>query len=217
LQVNQKKLTESIKSLISQVSTMKIVKYSLIVILCILVAIFFYRLRYNRNSEEYLPEQYVGPEIHLAAMQGNIEIVRTILSEKPELLTQTDKYGNSPLHLAAYKGHTEVVQFLILRGADVNVRNNFGGTALLTASYAGETEVIQVLIAGGADTNLAIEISKQQVLQIASLEGYRDYSHMYDAKGGIINVKVPLHSISFTGCRCQWPHKDSRDSDRKRS
>ena len=169
---------------------MKIVKCGLIIILCILAATFFYCLRHNRNSEKYLPQPYVGPKIHLAAMEGDIETVRSILTEKPELLTQTDKYGNCPLHLAAYKGHTEVVQFLVLQGADVNVRNKFGGTALLVASYAGHADVVETLIANEADVNLAIKDPQQQILQIASLEGYRDYNHMYFALGGLINLKV---------------------------
>lgn len=169
---------------------MKILKLSLIVTLSILVAALLYRLRYRINSEQYLPEPYVGPDIHLAAMQGDIEMLRSVLTEEPELLTQSDEYGNSPLHLAAYEGHTDAVQFLILRGADVNVRNKFGGTPLLVASYAGQTDVVKVLIASGADANLVIEDSEQQVLQIASLEGYRDYSHMYHGEGGIINLKV---------------------------
>lgn len=189
-------------------NAMKIVRYSFIVLVCILASAFlfnlWYRLGYIRISEKYSPEAYAGPEIHLAAMQGDIEIVRTTLSEKPELLTQTDKYGNSPLHLAAYKGHTDVVQFLILQGADVNVRNNFGGTALLVASYAGQTDVVKVLIANGADVNLAIKDSEQQVLQIAILEGYRDYSHIYNGLGGIINLKVhfissPLQAAAANG------------------
>lgn len=170
-------------------------KYGLIVMLCILTiaAAFFSLLRpilLTKLSEKYLPEPYAGPEIHLAAMEGDIDIVRSMVSEKPELLTQTDKYGNSPLHLAAYEGQTEVVRFLIFQGVDVNVRNNFGGTALLVACYAGETEVVQMLIANGADSNLAIKESKQQVLQICSLEGYRDYSHAFSDEAAIINVKV---------------------------
>ncbi|MCK4753354.1 MAG: ankyrin repeat domain-containing protein [Planctomycetes bacterium] len=157
-----------------------------------------------RNSKEYLPEPYVGPEIHLAAMQGDIETVRSILSEKPKLFTQTDKYGNSPLHLAAYKGHAEVVQFLILQGTDVNVRNNFGGTALLVGSYADETEVVKILIANKADVNLAIKDPEQQALQIATLEGYRDYTHMFIDLGGVNNLKThfiatPLQASAANG------------------
>lgn len=183
---------------------MKIVKYGLIAIFFIIAAVFFDHLIHSRNSKKYLPEPYTGSEIHLAAMQGDIEMVKSILSENPKLLTQTDRYGNYPLHLAAYKGHTEIVQFLILQGADVNVRNDFGGTPLLVASYAGETGVVKVLIASGADTNLAIKDPKQQVLQIATLEGYRDYNHMYNALGGLINLKVhfigsPLQASAGNG------------------
>jgi len=183
---------------------MKAVKYSLILILCILGFVFLYLLRDNRVSKKYLPEPYAGPEIHIAAMQGDMGRIKLILSEKPELLNKTDKYGNYPLHLAAYKGHAEIVQFFILEGVNINVRNNFGGTALLVASCAGETEVVEVLISSGADTNLVIEDPQKQVLQVVSLEGYRDYGHMFIAHGGVINLKVlfsgsPLQAAAANG------------------
>lgn len=150
------------------------------------------------------PEVYSGPNIHLAAMRGDLEQVRSMVVLDPELVKARDKYGNSPLHIAAYKGRTEIVEFLLSRGGDVNATSKFGGTALYMASYAGQEEVVDVLITHGADPNLAIKDSGQQVLQVATLEGYRDYTHIWSALGGIANVKVhfigsPLQGASANG------------------
>jgi ankyrin repeat protein len=177
---------------------MRIKKYFFAALtLVILIYIVSFLLRRGNPLEENKPELYSGPEIHLAAIQGNIEKIRTILNETPELLNQTDRYGNTPLHLAAYKGHGALVKFLISKEVNVNKENNFGGTALLLASYAGQAEIVKMLLSSGTDANSSIRSTEDQVLQIASLEGYRDYSHMYNAQGGIINLRVHFIATSL--------------------
>ncbi len=136
------------------------------------------------------PEIYSGPEIHLAASGGNLAKVESLLSQDKELINALDKYGDTPLQLAAFKGYAEIVEYLISRGADVNNKNNFGGTALYMASYAGHEQVVEILIEHRVDVNVAMKNNREQVLQVATMEGYRDYSHMYDALGGSINRKV---------------------------
>ncbi len=182
-------------------------KLLLVITSAILVGIFLFVLvkqaRYPVPKPDG-PEAYSGPTIHLAAMRGDLEQVRSMIVLDPELVKARDKYGNSPLQIAAYKGHTEIVEFLLSKGGEVNATSKFGGTALYMASYAGQEEVVEVLIAHGADPNLAIKDSGEHVLQVATLEGYRNYNHIFSALGGIANVKVhfigsPLQAASANG------------------
>jgi ankyrin repeat protein len=157
-----------------------------------------------KKSQNFKPEIYTGPEIHNLVIQGNLTAIKSMLHQNPALISSQDQYGNTPLHLAAFHGHAEIVKFLIEQGADVNTQNNFGGTALLLASYSGQEEVVKILIANNAKVDLSLKDSKQQVLQIATLEGYRDYNHMYNDKGGIINIKIhfigsPLQAAAANG------------------
>ncbi len=134
-------------------------KLVLVIASVILVGIFLFALlEQARHPAPKLdgPEVYSGPKIHLAAMRGDLEQVRSMIVLDPELVKAQDKYGNSPLHIAAYKGRTEIVEFLLSEGAEVNTMSKFGGTALYMASYAGQGEVVDVLIAHGADPNRAI-------------------------------------------------------------
>jgi cytohesin len=187
---------------------MGIIKFGCIIILCISVCFILFvsigLLRVHQYRVAAKPEVYNGPEIHQVALAGDLEKVQLLLSQDVKLINAQDKYGNIPLHLAALKGHTSVVELLIAKGADVNAKNKYGGTPLYVASYAGREQVVKILIDHGADVNVAMKDPQNQVLQIATMEGYRDYSHMFSALGGIINLKVhfigsPLQAAAANG------------------
>ncbi len=56
------------------------------------------------------------------------------------------EYLEPPILIASKNGHTEVVQFLLSRGANVNIQNAMGMTDLLWASVQGHTKIVQLLI-----------------------------------------------------------------------
>ncbi len=59
-----------------------------------------------------------------------------------------------PLIIAARNGQLKVVEFLLARGADVNVRDKSNGaTALIVAAREGHLQVVDLLLKKGADAN----------------------------------------------------------------
>ncbi len=64
-----------------------------------------------------------------AAESGDIEKVRGILVENPDLGRQRDEKGATALHYAALGGHRALVQLLVEHGADINATDSeFGAT-----------------------------------------------------------------------------------------
>lgn len=61
-------------------------------------------------------------EAHRHAQAGEIDKLRGILDANPKLVNKRDANGWTPLHEAVRDGSLEVIEFLLDRGAEVNVR-----------------------------------------------------------------------------------------------
>ncbi|MBV9575487.1 MAG: ankyrin repeat domain-containing protein, partial [Gammaproteobacteria bacterium] len=57
--------------------------------------------------------------IHLAVMENQLEIVKELLKEAPELLNKKDYFRRTPLFLAVKQGHVEIVNYLIQQDVDL--------------------------------------------------------------------------------------------------
>lgn len=66
-------------------------------------------------------------------------------------INETDKDGNSALHAAAQVNDEDMVTFLLIKGADTELKNHNGDTPLHVAVANGSVEAAQTLATGGAD------------------------------------------------------------------
>ena len=97
----------------------------------------------------------VSTPLHQAVNAGDIERVKSLLSDGADVNAKDDK-GNTPLHLLARYGYKkqDIAELLIAKGADVNARNKDGWTPLhFTAwrSYTGHLNIAKLLIDKSAD------------------------------------------------------------------
>ncbi|XP_066260043.1 ankyrin repeat domain-containing protein 16-like [Euwallacea similis] len=68
--------------------------------------------------------------LHLVAIQDKIEVIEYVLNELNfDVNYCGNKNGWTAAHCAARKGSKEVFEYLIMRGADINLKDNFGRTA----------------------------------------------------------------------------------------
>uniref|UniRef100_A0A1D1XNL4 Ankyrin repeat-containing protein At5g02620 n=1 Tax=Anthurium amnicola TaxID=1678845 RepID=A0A1D1XNL4_9ARAE len=88
--------------------------------------------------------------LHIAAKQGDADILKILLGALPELSMTVDLSNTTALHTAATQGHIEVVNLLL--EADENLakiaRSN-GKTALHSAARNGHLEVVKALLKKG--------------------------------------------------------------------
>ena len=93
-------------------------------------------------------------DIFHAASVGNIASISYLLQKKPELINSKDDKGQTPLILASWKGQTKTVDYLLSKGADVNIRTLIGSTAAMYASESDSIDVLNLLKENGADFNI---------------------------------------------------------------
>ena len=80
-----------------------------------------------------------------------IERLRKIISDSPDLISALDKEGCAPIHRAAKNGHLRVLEFLLENGVDVDHETN-QGTALSIAAQYGHLKTCEYLITAEALT-----------------------------------------------------------------
>ena len=74
-----------------------------------------------------------GTNIHGAAKNGDLEGIKALLKDNPNLVFSKGTNGATPLHYAAANGHKEVVEVLLTNHAEVNAKDNGGSTPLHAA------------------------------------------------------------------------------------
>ena len=85
-----------------------------------------------------------------ATIEGNTDMVRSLISSPGADVNATDERGSTPLLEAARYGHDDIVRVLIAAGADVKAQDKDGKTALMLAVQGTHDEVVRVLKQAGA-------------------------------------------------------------------
>ena len=75
------------------------------------------------QSGSDLSIDYDGRQLVAAARANNIEKVRVQLKENNVNVDAIDEVGDTALHVAASKGLSRMVRYLLLHGADVELKN----------------------------------------------------------------------------------------------
>ncbi|XP_044287972.1 ankyrin repeat and SOCS box protein 1 isoform X1 [Varanus komodoensis] len=122
----------------------------------------------GRGLKEWLREQFCDhplelcedTRLHDAAYVGDLQTIRSLLQEESFLRRINEKsvwccgwLPCTPLRIAATAGHGDCVEFLIQKGAEIDLVDVKGQTALYVAVVHGHLECTQILLEAGADPN----------------------------------------------------------------
>jgi len=124
--------------------------------------------------------------LHHAAVTGNLEMVKFLISKRAKTTTTTT-LGDNLVHLAAYAGSKECVELLIAQGCKVDLASEYGWAPLHYAAHNGHTAVMEVLIAKGADLDAKADRGLTP-LHEAAQQGHSGAVALLAAKGA--NVKL---------------------------
>jgi len=111
--------------------------------------------------------------IHQAALEGQINLVRKLLTEGLDANT-LDEDRRNPLMYAAFNGHDEIIKLLIGNGAMINACDTNGRTALMMASSGPYPATVKTLLDHKADPNLTDKEEHFTALMYAAAEGQLD-------------------------------------------
>lgn len=108
----------------------------------------------NTDLLRYLIDQGINPMsvtsngsslLLKAAFGGNLETVKYLCSDYPDMLCMSDEFGCSALHYAACGGHIDVLQYLCTVGLDPMTKTKDGHTLLHVAAYHGQITMVTFL------------------------------------------------------------------------
>ncbi len=113
------------------------------------------------------------PMIFRATERGDLDTVKRLIDEDPQVVTETIETNDQPLHMACWQKYEAIVSLLINAGADVNSRGDFGQTPLHYAVFEGDeysTPIVRLLLKAGADPNIVDKRSQSTPLKWAQRE-----------------------------------------------
>jgi ankyrin len=100
----------------------------------------------------------------------------------------SEKVQDTALHSYIEEGNIKMVEFLINKGADVNLQNKYGLTPLHVAASFSFYEISKILIAAGAD-NKIFDHGGETALLVAAKEGDDEIVKLLIENGADINVE----------------------------
>ena len=126
------------------------------------------------------------------AVERNVSIGRFAdLIDRARLdANQVNENGESGLHLAARHGRAAHLDFLIRRGANMDLRDGRGGTPVMTALTGGRPDMLRRLLRAGANPNLGRR-DGEFPLRLAAARGDAGLARLLLDHGAEVNARHP--------------------------
>ncbi|XP_059149333.1 uncharacterized protein LOC131936390 isoform X2 [Physella acuta] len=112
-----------------------------------------------------------GKGIHEAVRTGDLERVKHLLHQYPEMKDFKDENGWTPLHLAAGRGNIEALRWLVTSDAEIDAETPTGHMAMHIAALNGYVNCMMLLQAMGSSI-LHLTKEKQTTLHLAAKSGH---------------------------------------------
>ncbi|XP_071104740.1 ankyrin-3-like [Haliotis cracherodii] len=161
----------------------------------------------KKGSDLSLFDEDDNTILHLACKEGNVEIVKHILSQKIIDIESRGENENTPLMFAVQFGNMEVFSFLMKKGANISNLDEDGGNILHFSCRRGNIEILNYILKRNlVDINsemddgmtpllLTAKLGKKQLFQLLIERGaYEAKTHdskellNYACEGGDVEI-----------------------------
>lgn len=88
-----------------------------------------------------------------AAYADDLEAMRQVLLEKPDVNVRDERTGSTALEQAVHNSNREMIQLLLWARADVNLKDSSGQTVLMMMGEQSTSEIVWDLLNAGAKIN----------------------------------------------------------------
>jgi len=155
----------------------------------------------HKDVAELLLASNADYSVFDVAASGDVEKVKTLLKNHPDLVFSKNKYGMTPLSYAAASGSKDVAELLLANKSEANTKNKDGMTPLHLASNNGHKDMAELLLANKADVNTR-DNDGMTPLHLAAREDHEDVAELLLANKAEVNAKAnngatPLHMAAF--------------------
>ncbi|XP_046580888.1 kinase D-interacting substrate of 220 kDa-like [Haliotis rubra] len=126
--------------------------------------------------------------LHLACQGGDVETVKLVLSLDMLAVNSRALKNRTPGMLAAREGHRDLVEFLVSKGEDVSLVDEYGNNMLHYACTKGDIETVKYILSlNVVDINSRGWNSRTPVIDAAS-GGNRDVVNLLVANGSDVSL-----------------------------
>ncbi|MEL6986457.1 MAG: ankyrin repeat domain-containing protein [Bacteroidota bacterium] len=137
----------------------------------------------------------------MACEVGELALVKELIDSGVDI-DGIGSNGFTPLMMATHSDESEIVEFLIKKGADVNIVHN-GWTALIEAADENSLSSMKLLLKAGANIHYYHNRGKRTAISMAASEGFPDCLELLLQNGADINGVgtsiPPLHMAAEEG------------------
>ncbi|KAL8773553.1 MAG: hypothetical protein Q9209_001658 [Squamulea sp. 1 TL-2023] len=129
--------------------------------------------------------------LQIAAAFGHIEIIKVLLEFGANINAAGAPFGGTALWYAAHRGLVNTVEFLLDRGAEIELLPKAsigtGHNALISAAKVGHLQVVQILLSKGANINATAQ--GMTALRLASQYGHTPVVQLLLSEGASIDFE----------------------------
>ncbi|KAL8525590.1 hypothetical protein ACS0TY_015000 [Phlomoides rotata] len=106
--------------------------------------------------------------LHIAAKQGDLEVVEVLLEAQPELSMTVDTANTTALHTAAAQGHVDIVNYFLDSVTNLaTIAKSNGKTALHSAARNGHVRILCALLDKEPAITTRVDKKRQTALHMA--------------------------------------------------